>query len=149
VGGLSRWMGQPYDERYARNSRRYLELEVKVLEKILEEIERGKEKKTVVDTTGSVVYLPEELLRKLKQLTKVVYLETPESMVEKMIAIYFADPKPVIWGDSYRPLPDEEKMKALKRCYPALLRYRMSLYEKLADVKVDRSEVERLLDAIT
>ena len=104
TNGLSRWMGQPYDERYSANSRRYLELEAKVLGNSLKEIENSKNKNIVVDTTGSVVYLPPELLRKLKQLTKVVYLETPEFVVKKMINLYLADPKPVIWGNLYKPL---------------------------------------------
>ncbi len=143
VNGLSHWMGQPYDERYSANSRRYLELEAKVLGNILREIENSKNKNIVVDTTGSVVYLPPELLWKLKQLTKVVYLETPEFVVEKMINLYLVDPKPVIWGNLYKPLSGEDKIETLKRCYPELLKYRINLYNKLADVKVDYSQTEK------
>jgi len=143
VNGLSHWMGQPYDECYTANSRRYLELEAKVLRNSLKEIENGKNKNIVVDTTGSVIYLPPELLQKLKQLTKVVYLETPEFVVRKMINLYLADPKPVIWGNLYKPLSGEDKMETLKRCYPELLKYRINLYNKLADVKVDYSQTEK------
>ncbi len=96
VNDVSRWMGQPYDGRYTANSRRYLELEAKVLGESLGKIENSKD--VVIDTTGSVVYLPPKLLQKLKQFTKVVYLETPEFVMEKMINLYLADPKPVIWG---------------------------------------------------
>ncbi|TRZ64400.1 MAG: hypothetical protein D4Q79_01565 [Spirochaetia bacterium] len=143
VNNLSHWMGQPYDERYAANSRRYLELEAKVLGDSLRKIENDKNKNMVVDTTGSVIYLPPELLLKLKQLTKVVYLETPEFIIEKMINLYLADPKPVIWGNLYKPLLDENKMETLKRCYPELLKYRINLYNKLADIKVDHFRTER------
>lgn len=137
VNNLSHWMGQPYDERYETNSRRYLEFEAKALENSLKEIENNKSGDNVVmDTTGSVVYLPPELLQKLKQLTRVVYLETSESIIEKMINLYLADPKPVIWGNLYKPLPGEDKMETLKRCYPELLRYRVNLYGKLADIRV-------------
>jgi shikimate kinase len=143
TSGLSSWMGQQYDERYVANSQRYLELEAKVLGNSLKEIENNKNKNIVVDTTGSVVYLPLELIRKLKQLTKIVYLETPEFVVEKMINLYLADPKPVIWGNLYKPLSGEDKMETLKRCYPELLKYRANLYDKLADVKVDYSQTEK------
>ncbi len=155
VNNLSHWMGQPYDERYDANSRRYLELETKTLENSLSEIENDKNKNIVVDTTGSVVYLPPELLLKLKKLTKVIYFETPEFIVEKMINLYLADPKPVIWGDLYKPLPGEDKIETLKRCYPDLLKYRLNLYNKLADIKVDHFRkakdftVENLLNIIT
>lgn len=143
TSGLSSWMGQPYDERYSVNSCRYLELEAKVFGNSLKKVENNKNKNIVVDTTGSVVYLPLELLRKLKQLTKIVYLETPEFVVRKMINLYLIDPKPVIWGNLYRPLSGEDKMETLKRCYPELLKYRINLYNKLADVKVDYSQTEK------
>jgi len=144
VNDVSRWMGQPYDERYAMNSRRYLDFETKSLENSLAEIENNKnENNIVMDTTGSVVYLPPELLLKLKQLTKVVYLETPEFIVEKMINLYLADPKPVIWGDLYKPLSGENKIETLKRCYQNLLKYRLNLYDKLADTRVDYSRKEK------
>lgn len=144
INDVSRWMGQPYDERYAINSKRYLELEARALQCSLEKIKNGESGNDIaMDTTGSVVYLPPELLLKLKQLTKVVYLETPEFVMEKMINLYLADPKPVIWGDLYRPLPGEDKTETLKRCYPDLLRYRLNLYDKLADVRVDYSRKEK------
>ena len=34
-------------------------------------------------------------------------------------------------------------METLKRCYPELLKYRINLYNKLADVKVDYSQTEK------
>ena len=145
VNGLSHWMGQPYDERYALNSDRYLKLEARVLGDSLKEIENNKNKNIVVDTTGSVIYLPPELLRKLKQIARIIYLEVPESAIEKMSRLYLTDPKPVIWGNLYKPFPGEDKTEALKRCYPALLKYRIGLYQKLADIdiKVDHSHTER------
>lgn len=136
--GLSYWMGQPYDERYARTSQIYLESEAQSLRNVLEEIKKmNKEDNAVVDTTGSVIYLPQELLKELKELTRIIYLKMPENLMEKMIARYVADPKPVIWGDLYQPAEGETKEETLKRCYPGLLRYRAERYEKLADIKLD------------
>ena len=145
TAGLARWMGQPGDERYAENSRRYLELETEVLSDILSRIETGGSKNFVVDTTGSVIYQPPELLRALKRLTKVIYFEMPASMIGKMTDRYLdnGDPKPVIWGDLYRPNPGENKKEALRRCYPALLLYRSKLYEMIADIKVSGSLIDQ------
>lgn len=138
VNGLSRWLGQPYDERYKINSQRYLENEAESLRAIFEKIKSlSQDINVVVDTTGSVVYLPEELLKILKSQTKVVYLESPTGIIETMIKRYIADPKPVIWGDLYQPRSGEGKDETLKRCYPELLRFRTKLYEKLADIKID------------
>lgn len=138
INGLSYWLGQPYDKRYIKNSRRYLELEAKTLSGSLEEIYRlGDKIDVVVDTTGSVIYLPPELLKILKKRTRVVYLETAEGKLKEMIEKYTANPKPVIWGDIYRPLPGETNEETLIRCYTELLKYRVKLYKKLADVTID------------
>lgn len=149
-------MGQPYDERYKKNSQKYLELEAEALKNILQEIKRlSKDKNIAVDTTGSVIYLPQDILDDLKMQTKIVYLETPESVVGEMVKKYLDDPKPVIWGNIFKPLEGEENMQTLKRCYPELLKYRKKLYEKLADIKIDYYEqmnknftVDNLLELI-
>ncbi len=141
INDVSRWMGQPYDERYKKNSQKYLELEAEALKNILQEIKRlSKDKNITIDTTGSVIYLPQDILGDLKMRTKIIYLETHESVVKEMVKRYLDDPKPVIWGDVFKPFEDEENMQTLKRCYPKLLKYRKKLYKKLADIKIDYYE---------
>lgn len=138
INDVSRWMGQPYDQRYKKNSQRYLELEAKSLKDSLAEINNLSDKiNVVIDTTGSVVYLPKKILKDLKKLTKIVYLEAPIGMMEKMIKKYITDPKPILWGNLYQPRAGEEKYETLKKCYPKLLKYRTNLYEKLSDIKID------------
>ena len=137
TSGLSQWLGQPYDERYKKNSRKYLELEAKSLTYILDEIKKSNNENIVVDTTGSAIYMPSKLLAILKKQTKIIYLETPEIFVEKMIERYIADPKPVIWGNMYKPLAGEKKEDTLKRCYSKLLKHRTKLYEKLGVITID------------
>ena len=132
---VSRWMGQPYDRRYKKNSQKYLEMEARSLAYILSKIKKTKRGNVVVDTTGSVVYLPQRLQNALKKQTTVIYLKTPAAIVEKMIERYMSDPKPVIWGTIYKPLPGEKRNATLKRCYPKLLSYRKKLYEKMSDDK--------------
>lgn len=138
INDLSLWLGQPYDQKYKKNSQKFLELETESLKNSFKEIAGLKsETDIVVDTTGSVIYLPEEILKTLAGLTKIIYLEAPIGAVELMIKNYIANPKPVIWGDLYQPLTGENKAETLKRCYPELLKYRTGLYEKLGAIKLD------------
>ena len=140
IKDMSRWLGQPYDERCPENSGKYLELEAKNLKEALDAAENGISENIVIDTTGSVIYLSGELLLRMKKLTKVVYFNTPKEVIEKKIKQYFDNPKPIIWGEAYKPLAGEKEVAALKRCYPALLAYRTGLYEKLADTTIDYYE---------
>jgi len=138
INDVSRWMGQPYDQRYKKNSQCYLELEAESVKNSLAEIDKlGDDVNIVIDTTGSVVYLPRKILDSLAARTKIVYFEAPAGRLESMVKKYFDNPKPVIWGNLYKPLPGEDKYETLKRCYPELLRYRVGLYEKLGAVKIN------------
>ena len=67
IGGISRWLGQPYDKRYKKNSRRYLKLEGESLTRILNEIKKADHGDAVVDTTGSVIYMSPRLRDALKK----------------------------------------------------------------------------------
>ncbi|MBI4652643.1 hypothetical protein HY750_00075 [Candidatus Kuenenbacteria bacterium] len=138
IENVSRWMGQPYNQRFKKNSQRYLELEAKSLKDSLEEINRLKDNiNVVIDTTGSVVYMPKKILNILTTRTKIVYLEAPVGMMKAIIKKYIDKPKPVIWGDLYQPLAGEDKNETLKRCYLKLLKYRTNLYEKLGAIKIN------------
>jgi len=140
IKDMSRWLGQPYDVRCADKSARYLELEEASAQKALDAVENMESENIVIDTTGSVVYLSEELLGRMKKLTQVIYFNTPKEVIEKKIKQYFDNPKPIIWGKSYNANPGEDPVLALKRCYPELLRYRTGRYEKLADRTIDYYE---------
>lgn len=133
---VSKWMGQPYHERYSMRSKRYLELERKSLEEIIKLVKRSTDKNIVIDTTGSVIYLDKHILEELSKLTKIVYLETSSDSVEQMKQKYFEDPKPVIWGDIFHLRSDETSEGALRRCYPALLSYRNEKYEEHSHLKI-------------
>src|SRR3989344_2291359 len=65
---VGRWMGHPYESSYKKASKKYLEKEEEVIEEILDHVKSvPKNTNIVVDTTGSVVYINEKLLKKLKQ----------------------------------------------------------------------------------
>lgn len=141
AGGIkevAKWMGQPFDPQYGRTSQRYLALEEEVVGKVLTSIEQFRScQNIVVDTTGSVIYLPAAILERLAAITHIVYLDTPDTVKEEKYQQYLADPKPVIWGDSFFRIEGETNMEALARCYPDLLAYRSKRYVKLADITLD------------
>ncbi len=144
INDVARWMGQPYEKKYKTNSRKYLRLEKEAMEEILNFLEeQTKVKNVVIDTTGSVIYLESELIDRLKKITKIVYLDTPDSVQKQMYKNYIKNPKPVIWGNSFKKLNGESNFEALSRCYPELLKFRTKKYKKFADVAIDYYMVRR------
>lgn len=132
---VARWMGQPFDPQYSKTCQRYLDLEREAVNQVLARIEKsGGRGNIVIDTTGSVIYLEEAILGKLANMTRVVYLDTPEAIREEKYQQYLADPRPVIWSDSFFQAEGETNMAALARCYPDLLAYRSVRYAEIADV---------------
>jgi len=135
VADVSKWMGQPYENRYQETHKQYLSFETGAMEHIFNEV--GKlDGNVVIDTTGSVIHLNPQILKSLRKLTKVIYLETPDSVKEQMFQIYMTDPKPVIWGDIFIRQKDESNFEALRNCYPRLLNYRSKKYQKIADINI-------------
>ncbi len=139
IRDLARWMGQPFEERYRSTSSQYLAAEKAVLLSCLYQLESNR-KQTVIDTTGSVIYLAEEALQKLSSKSVIVYLKADQGSLERLFDKYVQDPKPVIWGDEFKPLPGEAAPSALARCYPSLVAFRAERYAKLADVELEFSE---------
>lgn len=128
IKSVAEWMGRPSDKNYRKRCREYLACEQKALEDILTEIAKCTEN-VVIDTTGSVIYLDKKILKKLKALTKIVYLEIPPAYYQKMEQKYFADPKPVIWGNF--------------KTYHDLLIFRARRYQKLADTVINYADLCR------
>lgn len=142
INDVSKWMGQPYDSRFERNSKRYIDLEGESMQEILVDIAtRLLSENVVIDTTGSVIYLSPEILRELVKRSAIVYFHTPESALPQMTKLYLEDPKPVIWGDIFNQNDDETNLQAIARCYPLLLLDRTEKYEKLAHVTLEYDEL--------
>ena len=138
VMDLGEWMGFPYENRYKERESKYLAYEIEVLGEILGYLSGSKsEEKVVVDTTGSVIYGGEDMLGRLRSHTTVVHLATPPEIMERMLKVYIAQPRPILWRDMFSRKPGEANEKALERCYPELLSSRERLYEKYADVTID------------
>jgi len=138
INDVSRWMGQPFDQRYGKTSRSYLDFEQQAMEEIIGDITSSSPyKHTVIDTTGSVIYINKNILRKLKKLTKVIYLKISKELEEQMFKMYLKDPKPVVWGKMYQQKANEDPYDALKRCYRNLLRFRSRQYQEYADSTIE------------
>ncbi|MEN6438380.1 MAG: hypothetical protein ABFD97_07340 [Syntrophobacter sp.] len=138
---LGEWMGFPYDDGYPEKEAKYLARENEVVAEVLGGIERHapavNPEKTVVDTTGSVIYTGRELLERLKSLTLVIHFASPPEARQEMLRAYMAKPRPILWRGLFNPEPGESRQEALRRCYEDLLESRELLYRELADVIID------------
>ncbi len=138
INDVARWMGQPFDARYKHTSQKYLKFEKAVMKKVLKMVGRcDNNDNIVIDTTGSVIYTGSDILAQLCRLTTVIYLHTPLSVREKMYRLYIQDPKPVIWGNSFKKTGRQSNLAALKKYYPKLLAFRARQYAKLADITLN------------
>ena len=140
---------------YIKVEKLYLELEEAVVEHICDELEQAIDinSPVVVDTTGSLIYLQEKLLNRLRTLTKMVHLKLPEEKHEQHFENFINDPKPVIWKGKFKPRKRETTQNSLRRCYKELLSYRNERYGLIADYMLDYSfhhnperEVDELLN---
>jgi shikimate kinase len=139
IADMAKWLGQPYDQQFTKNQQKYLDLEIATMQNIIERLEQGSlDGNTIIDTTGSVVHTSPEIRARLHALTTVVYLEATANMRHEMFKLYIAEPKPVVWGDIYRPKSGESPQAALARCYPKLLAHRSGLYAKMSHVGIPR-----------
>jgi len=155
---LGQWMGFPYEPHYRERESKYLAYEIEVLTEILEYLESRKsnpEEKIVLDTTGSVIYTGERILRRLRRYTTIIYLSIPPEVRGQLLKAYVSNPHPMLWRNMFGKEPDETEQEALARCYPRLVVARERLYEDYANVTIDyyrRSEegfgVSDLLNAV-
>ena len=137
---LGQWMGFPYEPHYRERESKYLAYEIEVLTEILEYLESRKsnpEEKIVLDTTGSVIYAGERILRRLRRYTTVIYLSIPPEVRGQMLKAYLSNPHPMLWRNVFSKEPDETEQEALARCYPRLVVARERLYEHYANVTID------------
>lgn len=149
IGAVASWLGQPSTPGYAEREALYLACEAETMNEIIEEFGPdgwGHSEDIVIDTTGSVIYLPESTLRGLKACSRIVYLAIPKSEFEMMFRQYFADPKPVLWGECFTPHAGESPEETLRRCYPELINWRAERYQRLAEMTMimDRANRDRL-----
>ncbi len=130
---ISEWLSFPDLPSYKEREAKYLELENRFT-KVEPAIVKGVN--FILDTTGSVIYLEEETLKYLQENFLIVNMEISENVMSELLERFFANPKPLIWQDSFEQLPGESRSEALQRCYPKLLKARLKAYRELADVTI-------------
>ena len=128
--GMVRWMGYPFEDRYPQTQSEYLVKEEKLTR--FDEWKSGSN--VILDTTGSVVHLSDDVLEYLKKEYTIVLFDTSLSLLDDMIEEFFRTPKRIVRGDEYQPLEEELGIDTLRRCYPGLLEYRINKYRDVADV---------------
>lgn len=138
MGGVSEWLGYPTSKTYKGREQQYLDAEEKCTH--LHSLETGG-KNLVFDTTGSVIYLSEQTRSWLTSECLVVNIDVGEDAIVKMTEKYFAEPKPVIWGDYFSKQDNENDEEALRRCYPEMLRARLLMYGEMAHLSIPFSEL--------
>lgn len=135
VETVGRWMGMPWMPGRAEREAEYLALEAELTEATVDAASAPGDH--VIDTTGSVIYLPESTLARLRETATVVHLASPPEHIDAMLARYLREPKPVVWGDHWAPSEGASDRGALAHCYPRLLAFREARYAALAHRSVD------------
>jgi hypothetical protein len=132
INGVAAWMGWPDSATYAEREAQYLSEEISTLDEILTELERDARRPLVLDTTGSVIYAGNHLLRRLRKLMTVVYLAASDAEQQLLIERYLSDPKPVLWRGAFQARANETGPETVARCYPHLIGARQKSYAALA-----------------
>ena len=132
---ITKWLGQPYETQFRKNEKIISELEKEITINILNDLENHSQN-VIIDTPGSIIYTGDEICSDLKDKTVIVYIEATPEMKEAMFENFLKNPKPIIWQNSYEKSEQESEFESLARCYPKLLAYRTSEYEKYADITI-------------
>ncbi len=128
VEKMGNYFGKPWDLGYAEKEDQYLAVEASCMSKHFAQ-------NTILDMTGSCIYHPLQM-KKLAQIGLIIHLAPDTNHMEQMISQYLAEPKPVCWRGLFEKYDSEGNEHALKRCYPLLVKNRLALYERYADVTV-------------
>lgn len=141
IHDLAKWLGQPYSPDFKEREKQLLDLEEKVYQDILDELQNIEAGNKIIDTPGSFAHCNSSLCEKIADKSLVVYIQATENMQEEMFKNFLLHPKPIIWQNVFTQ-NNENEMEALKRCYPLLLKYRDNAYKKYADIILPFQEVD-------
>jgi shikimate kinase len=134
INGVAGWMGWPDSPTYAEREAQYLNEETATLDDILNTLQQSRETSLILDTTGSVIYVGNHLLLRLRRLMTIVYLAASPAEQQLLVERYLNDPKPVLWRGAFQPKPHETPRETVARCYPTLIEARRQSYQALAHV---------------
>jgi len=154
---MHQWVGYPDEAAHKERADRYLQAEENVVKGIFDYLlNTQKDQNIVIDSTGSVIYMPESILKRLRQLTKIVYLDITQQDHEKMLRYYLSHPVAIIWNGFFQPQPGESRLQTFARCYPLLIKSREEKYRELAHLtipakihKASETTLEDLLEFVS
>ena len=141
INGVAAWMGWPHLPTYADREAAYLSEEIAVLDDVLTGLEKNPERDLVLDTTGSVIYVGNHLLHRLRKQMLVIYLAASRDEQQLLIRRYLEDPKPVLWRGAFQARAEEDPKETVARCYPILIGARRQSYEAIAHCSIPVSEL--------
>jgi shikimate kinase len=149
INGVAAWMGWPNSVTYMQREAEYLAAEIGVMDEFLNNLGKdgsGLEKDSsgtpiVLDTTGSVIYAQNDILRRLRRQMTVVHLANTEKEQRMLVERYLNDPKPVLWRGTFHVKDQETPRETVARCYPLLIAARSKSYETLAHCSVQVAEL--------
>lgn len=134
---MHQWVGYPDQDTHADRARQYLQAEEEVLNEIIAYLAQADpDENIVLDTTGSVIYMPTNVLKKLSQLTRMVYLGITPQDFDRMLKYYLENPVAIIWNGTFQALPMESRQQTFARCYPQLIKSREQKYKELAQLTI-------------
>jgi shikimate kinase len=136
INGVAAWMGWPHLPTYADREAAYLSEEIAVLDEVLTGLKKNPDSDLVLDTTGSVIYVGNHLLHRLRKQMLVVYLAASRDEQQLLIQRYLEDPKPVLWRGAFHARAGEAPQDTVARCYPMLIAARRQSYEALAHCSI-------------
>ncbi|MBT4995042.1 MAG: hypothetical protein HOM88_01050 [Hellea sp.] len=134
---FAEWQGQPFTHGYAEREEISIEKETIATKSAIS----SKKSNTLIDTTGSVIYVKGDVLEELINNFYVVYIQVHEDHIERLKNDYFSNPKPLIWNNHYRKINTKSHIESLFVCYPELLEARRKAYEKIADKIISSSKI--------
>lgn len=132
INGVAAWMGWPDSATYAERESQYLEEEIASMDEVLSDLEKDSARGLILDTSGSVIYVGNNLLFRLRKLMTVVYLEASAEEQQLLIQRYLDDSKPVLWRGAFQAHSGESAKQTVARCYPVLISARRQSYQALA-----------------
>ena len=127
---FAQWQGHPYTEGYAEREKHSIALETDATRRALKTSKRN----PMIDTTGSVIYTDEDVLKSLQSDYYVVYIEAMEDHLERLKTQYFKQPKPLVWAGHYKKIAGLTETESILEAYPKLLSSRAKAYARQANV---------------
>ena len=129
MASFAEWQGQPYSQGYSEREDKSIGLETMATQKAL----GINASNMILDTTGSVIYTGDDVLKELRRTHYVVYIQATKDTLERLKLQYFQQPKPLIWKSYFEQEPGQSDKDAVLDSYPKLLEARAKSYHALAD----------------